>query len=96
MKGLEEEELILDDRYDEHGRKKKKENTILVNIVVKCLRETSTIIQQLLLYGKRLSEKLPRRSPYLGFYCIFINRFFENLPGGWGAVSSPPVCIYDL
>ena len=30
MSDSETEELILDDRYDEHGRKKKKENTILV------------------------------------------------------------------
>jgi hypothetical protein len=35
MRGLEEEELILDDRYDEHGRKKKKENTILVKYAFK-------------------------------------------------------------
>ena len=49
MRGLEEEELILDDRYDEHGRKKKKENTILVNIDIKCLFfEMSALIQQLL------------------------------------------------
>jgi hypothetical protein len=27
-------------------------------------------------------------SPYFGFYCIFISKFFENLPGG--AISSPP------
>ena len=35
-------------------------------------------------------------SPYFGFYCIFINKFFENLP--WGVLFHPPlpVCIYDL
>jgi hypothetical protein len=41
-------------------------------------------------------------STYFAFYCIFINKFSENLPGvgpGGGAVSyppppPPPVCIY--
>jgi hypothetical protein len=33
-------------------------------------------------------------STYFGFYCLFINKFLENLPGGGGgAVSYPPVCI---
>ncbi len=33
-------------------------------------------------------------SPYFGFYCIFINKFFKNLPGGvLSHPPHPPVCI---
>jgi hypothetical protein len=35
--------------------------------------------------GQGFQEKLlggPWGSLYCGFYCIFINKFFENLPGG--------------
>jgi hypothetical protein len=36
-------------------------------------------------------------SPYFVFYCIFINKFFENLPGGVlfhppSPPSPPPLC----
>jgi hypothetical protein len=37
--------------------------------------------------GQGFKEKLPGGSPYFVFHCFFINKFFENLPGG--AVSSP-------
>jgi hypothetical protein len=54
--------------------------------------------------GHGFQEKFLGGSTYFvfyNFYCIFINKFFENLPGG-GAVSyppppytpPPPVCIY--
>ena len=29
-------------------------------------------------------------STYFAFYCIFINKFFENLPGGWCCFIPPP------
>jgi hypothetical protein len=28
--------------------------------------------------------------PYFAFYCIFIEKVFENLPGGGGAYFLPP------
>jgi hypothetical protein len=31
--------------------------------------------------GQGFQEKLPGGSPYFGFYFIFIDNFFENLPG---------------
>ncbi len=49
--------------------------------------------------GQGFQKKLPGGSPYFVFYCIFINKFFKNLPGG-GAVSSPltppltPPCVH--
>jgi hypothetical protein len=39
--------------------------------------------------GSRLSEKIARGSPYFGFYCIFIHKFFKNLSGG-GVLFHPP------
>ncbi len=43
-----------------------------------------------------VSGKIAGGSTYFGFYCIFINKFFKNLPGegGGGAVSYPlyPLC----
>jgi hypothetical protein len=36
--------------------------------------------------GQGFQEKFPGGSTYFVFYCNFINKFFENLPGG-GAVS---------
>ncbi len=41
-------------------------------------------------------------STYFAFYCIFINKFFENLPGGVlfhtppPPPYPPPVCIYVI
>ena len=39
--------------------------------------------------GSRLSGYIARGSPYFEFYCIFINKFFENLPGV-GCCFIPP------
>jgi len=35
--------------------------------------------------------QLPGRVHYFGFYCIFINKFFENLPGGSYAIPQFPL-----
>jgi hypothetical protein len=50
--------------------------------------------------GSRVSGKIAwgGGSTYFGFYCIFINKFFENLSGGVCFVPPPPLplpaCIY--
>ncbi len=50
--------------------------------------------------GQGFQEKLPGGYTYFAFYCIFINKFFENLPGGVlfhtppSPPLTPPVCIY--
>jgi hypothetical protein len=51
--------------------------------------------------GQGYLDKIGRGIPILGFnfYCIFMNKFFENLPEGGCAVSSiplPSVCIYGV
>jgi hypothetical protein len=45
--------------------------------------------------GSRLSGKFTRGSPYYGFYCIFVNKFFENFLGGRGRLLHPPHTPYD-
>ena len=40
--------------------------------------------------GQGFQEKLPGGSTYFAFYCIFINKFFENLPGGVLFHTPPP------
>ncbi len=45
--------------------------------------------------GQGFQEKLPGGSTYFGFYCVFINKFFENLSGGCCFIPpspSPPLC----
>ncbi len=49
--------------------------------------------------GQGLKEKLPGGSSYFGFHCIFINKFFENLPGGVlfhtpPSPLPPPPCVH--
>ncbi len=53
--------------------------------------------------GQGFQEKFPGGgSTYFAFYCIFINKFFKNLPGGVlfhtppPYPPPPPVCIYEL
>ncbi len=50
-------------------------------------------LPKLLRGGQGFQEKLPGGSTYFAFYCIFINKFFKNLPGGV-LFHTPPVCIY--
>jgi hypothetical protein len=40
--------------------------------------------------GQGFQEKLLGGSTYFAFYCIFINKFFENLPGGCCFIPPPP------
>jgi hypothetical protein len=44
--------------------------------------------------GQGFQEKLPGGSINFAFYCIFINKFFKNLPGG--AVLYPPSTLTPL
>ncbi len=48
--------------------------------------------------GWRVSGKIAWGSTYFGFYCIFINKFFKNLPGGCCFIPSPhpphPPCVH--
>jgi hypothetical protein len=49
--------------------------------------------------GSRLSRKIARGSPYFGFHCILINKYFEIRLGGsyvypLPSPFTPPVCIY--
>ena len=47
--------------------------------------------------GQGFKEKSPGGSPYFGFFIailLFINKFFENLPGGCCFIPpSPPLCV---
>ncbi len=40
--------------------------------------------------GQGFQEKLPGGSTYFAFYCIFINKFSETLPGGVLFHTPPP------
>ncbi len=40
--------------------------------------------------GSRVSGKIARGSTYFAFYCIFINKFFKNLPER--SCFIPPLC----
>ncbi len=44
--------------------------------------------------GQGFQEKLPWRSPYFGFYCIFINKCFEICLRGVLYLPSPPPYVH--
>ncbi len=48
-------------------------------------------VAQIFAWVSRLSGH--RKFPYFGFYCIFISKFFENLPGG-SLLYPPSPIIY--
>jgi len=45
--------------------------------------------------GSRLSEKMPGGNPYFGFYCIFINKYFEICLRG-ASIYPPPSPLTPL
>ncbi len=54
------------------------------------------IFAQILMGSMLLGQNCQWRVTYFGFHCIFIQKIFENLPGGGGGYVIPPSPLIPL